>query len=87
MPLHPDFRDLLAAFVAHDVDYLIVGGYAGVSHPFSVHKRVAFLVDWRGPWDASCGGRRAHEKPPLVMGSGIGSCIRLWRRLGTFGFG
>jgi hypothetical protein len=28
MPLHPDFRDLLAAFAARDVDYLVVGGYA-----------------------------------------------------------
>jgi hypothetical protein len=26
MPLHPDFRDLLAVFAAHDVDYLVVGG-------------------------------------------------------------
>jgi hypothetical protein len=28
MPLHPDFRDLLAVFAAHNVDYLVVGGYA-----------------------------------------------------------
>jgi len=28
MPLHPDFRDLLAVFAAHHVDYLVVGGYA-----------------------------------------------------------
>ncbi len=28
MPLHPDFRDLVAVFAAHEVDYLTVGGYA-----------------------------------------------------------
>lgn len=28
MPLHPDFRDLLAVFAAHAVDYLVVGDYA-----------------------------------------------------------
>jgi hypothetical protein len=28
MPLPPDFRDLLAVFAEHEVDYLIVGGYA-----------------------------------------------------------
>ncbi len=26
--MFPDFKDLLAAFAAHDVDYMIIGGYA-----------------------------------------------------------
>ena len=28
MALHPDYRDILAAFAAHGVEYLVVGGYA-----------------------------------------------------------
>lgn len=28
MILHPDFRDLLAAFAAGNVRYLVIGGYA-----------------------------------------------------------
>ena len=47
MPLHPDFRDLLAVFAAHDVDYLVVGGYA-----VGFHARPRFTKDidlWIGP--------------------------------------
>lgn len=40
MPLHPDFRDLLAVFAAHDVDYLVVGGYA-----VGFHARPRFTKD------------------------------------------
>ncbi len=40
MPLHPDFRDLLAAFAAHNVDYLVVGGYA-----VGFHARPRFTKD------------------------------------------
>jgi len=32
MEVQPDFRDLLASFNAHDVAYLIVGGYALAFH-------------------------------------------------------
>ena len=32
MEVQPDFRDLLALFNAHKVDYLIVGGYALAFH-------------------------------------------------------
>jgi hypothetical protein len=40
MPLHPDFKDLLAVFAAHDVDYLVVGGYA-----VGFHARPRFTKD------------------------------------------
>jgi hypothetical protein len=40
MPLHPDFKDLLAAFAAHGVDYLVVGGYA-----VGFHARPRFTKD------------------------------------------
>jgi hypothetical protein len=40
MPLHPDFRDLLAVFDAHNVDYLVVGGYA-----VGFHARPRFTKD------------------------------------------
>jgi hypothetical protein len=40
MPLHPDFRDLLAVFAAHNVDYLVVGGYA-----VGFHARPRFTKD------------------------------------------
>jgi len=40
MPLHPDFRDLLAGFAAHNVDYLVVGGYA-----VGFHARPRFTKD------------------------------------------
>src|SRR5438445_12361194 len=28
MPVHPDYRDILAAFAENKVEYLVVGGYA-----------------------------------------------------------
>jgi hypothetical protein len=28
MALHPDYKDILAAFATHSVEYLVVGGYA-----------------------------------------------------------
>jgi hypothetical protein len=40
MPLHPDFRDLLAVFAAHNVDYLVVRGYA-----VGFHARPRFTKD------------------------------------------
>jgi hypothetical protein len=40
MPLHPDFKDLLAVFAAHKVDYLVVGGYA-----VGFHARPRFTKD------------------------------------------
>jgi len=40
MPIHPDFRDLLAVFAAHGVDYLVVGGYA-----VGFHARPRFTKD------------------------------------------
>ena len=40
MPLDPDFRDLLAVFAAHEVDYLVVGGYA-----VGFHARPRFTKD------------------------------------------
>jgi len=40
MPLPPDFRDLLAVFAAHEVDYLVVGGYA-----VGFHARPRFTKD------------------------------------------
>ena len=40
MPLPPDFKDLLAVFAAHDVEYLIVGGYA-----VGFHARPRFTKD------------------------------------------
>ncbi len=38
--LHPDFKDLLAAFAAHEVEYLVVGGYA-----VGFHARPRFTKD------------------------------------------
>ena len=38
MPLHPDFKDLLAVFAARKVDYLVVGGYAVGFHALCVNK-------------------------------------------------
>ncbi|MDZ4756315.1 MAG: hypothetical protein SGJ11_17710 [Phycisphaerae bacterium] len=32
MELHPDFRELLASFNSHHVEYLVVGGYAVAFH-------------------------------------------------------
>lgn len=32
MDIQPDFRDLLASFNSHDVEYMIVGGYALAFH-------------------------------------------------------
>ena len=40
MPLHPDFKDLLAVFAAHKVDHLVVGGYA-----VGFHARPRFTKD------------------------------------------
>ena len=40
MSLHPDFRDLLAVFAAHEADYLVVGGYA-----VGFHARPRFTKD------------------------------------------
>jgi hypothetical protein len=40
MPLHPDFKDLLAVFAAHQVDYLVVDGYA-----VGFHARPRFTKD------------------------------------------
>jgi hypothetical protein len=30
--LNPDFRDILSAFIAHHVEFLVVGGYAMAAH-------------------------------------------------------
>ena len=40
MPFPLDFRDLLAVFAAHNVDYLVVGGYA-----VGFHARPRFTKD------------------------------------------
>jgi hypothetical protein len=40
MSLHADFKDLLAVFAAHSVDYLVVGGYA-----VGFHARPRFTKD------------------------------------------
>jgi hypothetical protein len=40
MPIHPDFKDLLAVFAIHKVDYLVVGGYA-----VGFHARPRFTKD------------------------------------------
>jgi hypothetical protein len=40
MSLHPDFKDLLAVFAAHEVEYLVVGGYA-----VGFHARPRFTKD------------------------------------------
>lgn len=40
MALHPDFRDLLEAFAAERVEYLVVGGYA-----VGFHSRPRFTKD------------------------------------------
>jgi predicted nucleotidyltransferase len=40
MALHPDFRDLLSAFVQEQVKYLLIGGYA-----VSFHSRPRFTKD------------------------------------------
>jgi hypothetical protein len=36
MEMQPDFRELLALFNAHHVEYLIVGGYALAFHEHHV---------------------------------------------------
>lgn len=49
MNLPPDFKDLLAAFAAEKVDYLLIGGYA-----VAFHGRPRFTKDidlWIGPGD------------------------------------
>ncbi len=38
--LHPDYKDILAAFEKHEVEYLLVGGYA-----VGVHGRPRFTKD------------------------------------------
>ena len=40
MPLHRDFKDILAAFATHGVEYLVVGGYA-----VGFHGRPRFTKD------------------------------------------
>ncbi len=42
MEAQPDFKDLLALFNAHEVDYLIVGGYALAFHGA---PRYSILID------------------------------------------
>ena len=57
MGLHPDYRDILAAFAAHDVDYLVVGGYA-----VGVHGRPRYTKDldlWVRPTDENLARVRA----------------------------
>ncbi len=57
MSLHPDFKDLLVAFAAHDVDYLVVGGYA-----VGFHARPRFTNDidlWVGNSPANLARVRA----------------------------
>ena len=51
MAINPDFRDLLCEFNAHDVRYLVVGGYA-----FSFHAKPRFTKDldvWVDPVDSN----------------------------------
>jgi len=38
MEVQPDFRDLLALFNAHQVDYIIVGAYAPVIKAFFTNE-------------------------------------------------
>jgi hypothetical protein len=40
MGLHPDYKDILAAFEKHEVEYLLVGGYA-----VGFHGRPRFTKD------------------------------------------
>lgn len=57
MPLPPDFKDLLAVFAAHGVDYLVVGGYA-----VGLHARPRFTKDinlWVGNEPANLARVRA----------------------------
>ena len=52
MPLHPDFRDLLAGFAAHNVDYLVVGGYAVGFHarPHVNYRHLDYLCESGVNW-------------------------------------
>jgi hypothetical protein len=40
MAMHPDYKDILAAFEKHHVEYLLVGGYA-----VGFHARPRFTKD------------------------------------------
>lgn len=57
MALHPDFKDILAEFAAHKVEYLVVGGYA-----VAFHGRPRFTKDidlWVRPTQANLSCVRA----------------------------
>ena len=69
MALHPDFKDLLAAFAAEGVEYLVVGGYA-----VGFHARPRFTKDidlWIGDDPANLQRIRrallAFGAPPALM--------------------
>jgi len=54
--VNPDFRDLLAAFNAHDVEYIVVGAHALAAHG---HVRATKDLDvWVRP---------SHENAPRVL--------------------
>ena len=51
--INPDFKDLLQAFNAAEVRYLVVGAYAVTFH---AQPRFTNDLDLRGTW--TCGSRR-----------------------------
>ena len=46
MEVHPDFRELLALLNEHEVEYLIVGGYALAFHGAPRFTGDIDLFDW-----------------------------------------
>ena len=67
--MNPDFRDLLSAFNAHGVEYLVVG-----AHALGVHGHVRATKDQQGRW--------ARHPPPARAAGASGGPGRPSRQAG-----
>lgn len=52
MNLNQDFQEFVELFVAHDVEFLIVGGYALAAHGHPRYTKVLDVWVWLGPENA-----------------------------------
>lgn len=52
MELNPDFQEFLRSFVAHDVRFLIVGGYALAAHGHPRYTKDLDVWVWIDPTNA-----------------------------------
>ncbi len=53
MELNPDFQEFLSSFVAHDVRFLIVGGYALAAHGHPRYTKDIDVWVWTDPINAA----------------------------------